>query len=508
MTQLRTNVLANYTGSASTVLITLFATPIYLKLLGPEAFGLVAVFQALMAIASLADLGFSASLQRELSRLASSPNSAREMRGTLWALELLVGFSSALVGGGVALLAPRLSQGWLQLQSISSETARTAIAAMGLAIALRFPAGLYGAGLLGLQRQGLLNAVRVTAEAVRALGGIGCLLLSTSRAEVFFWWQGVAAGLGSLALALALRASLPASEEPGSRDAFRTYRRVWRFAAGTSGITITAILLTQMDKVLLSRLVTLESLGYYSLAATAAAGLYRLVSPLFSAFYPRFVQLATLQAERELEALYHLGTQLLAVIVLPVAIVGAVFAAPIMQAWTGNADAAANSGPIFRLLLLGTALNGLMNFPYAIQLAYGWTTLTLVGNLVAIGVFIPAMYALVRQWGGQGAAAVWLALNFSYLTISTTVMHQRLLRGAQRIWLVNAILKPAAAVLASVGIALCTVGSPVNLNRTLLGLQVLSITGVATLAAAFATPSVRARILSVLPTGRPTELGR
>jgi len=63
---------------------------------------------------------------------------------------------------------------------------------------------------------------------------------------------------------------------------------IWRFAAGMMAITFRALLLTQVDKILLSRLLTLESFGYYALAGLVANALYMLLGDYYgvvSAFY-------------------------------------------------------------------------------------------------------------------------------------------------------------------------------------------------------------------------------
>ena len=54
---------------------------------------------------------------------------------------------------------------------------------------------------------------------------------------------------------------------------------------GMIGITFLALLLTQVDKLLLSKLLTLSEYGYYTLAATVAAALYMLISPITQAWY-------------------------------------------------------------------------------------------------------------------------------------------------------------------------------------------------------------------------------
>lgn len=73
------------------------------------------------------------------------------------------------------------------------------------------------------------------------------------------------------------------------------------------GVTLLAILLTQIDKVLLSRLLTLEAFGFYTLAASVAGVLYVVTSPVTNAFYPRMVELITCDDQSALASLYHQG---------------------------------------------------------------------------------------------------------------------------------------------------------------------------------------------------------
>ena len=75
-----------------------------------------------------------------------------------------------------------------------------------------------------------------------------------------------------------------------------------------------AVILTQLDKIILSKVLTLEAFGYYSLAWMVASGLYYVVSPIFSALFPRFSQLATLDNSQALIQLYHRSCQLMSVI--------------------------------------------------------------------------------------------------------------------------------------------------------------------------------------------------
>ena len=51
-----------------------------------------------------------------------------------------------------------------------------------------------------------------------------------------------------------------------------------------SGIAVLAVILTQMDKVILSRMLPLEMFGYYALASTVATSLAAFSRRFFTAF--------------------------------------------------------------------------------------------------------------------------------------------------------------------------------------------------------------------------------
>jgi O-antigen/teichoic acid export membrane protein len=210
-----------------------------------------------------------------------------------------------------------------------------------------------------------------------------------------------------------------------------------------------AILLTQIDKVLLSRLLPLEAFGVYALATTLGGVLYMLVTPITTALYPRLVTLHSLDEESALVSLYHRGSQLVTAFTAPVAAVLAVYGKDVVFAWSGNASLAHDVGPILSITCLGTFLNCLMYMPYQLQLAHGWTGLAMRTNAVAALVLIPSLFAVVPRFGVVGASLVWLVLNLFYFVLHVQLMHRRLLRREAGTWyLIDVALPCGAAILA------------------------------------------------------------
>jgi O-antigen/teichoic acid export membrane protein len=124
-------------------------------------------------------------------------------------------------------------------------------------------------------------------------------------------------------------------------------------------------------------------------------------------------------------------------------------------AWTGDATMADQMHAIVAIVTVGTALNGLMNIPYALQLAHGWTRLSAWTNFVALLVLVPLVYYLTVRFGRTGAAAGWAILNAGYVTFGVHFQHRRLLKHELWKWYADDTALPLlGALLAAVPLRL------------------------------------------------------
>lgn len=407
--------------------------PVYIHFLGIEAYGLIGFFVSFQVLLALLDMGLGAAINRELARMSIEAGNETEMRHLLRTLEWLYWTAAVFIALITWLLAPVLATHWLQSVHLSVPQVQRDIVLMGAAFAARWPFALYSGALMGLQRQVLLNAIKTGVETLRSGGAAVVLWLIAPTLESFLVWQ-LAMGLaGSLLTAYAAWLSLPESEAP-ARFQRAQLIRIWRFAAGMTGISVTVVVLTQADKIVLSKILSLEDFGYYTLAWAVAAGLTQLVTPIVSAFSPRLAQVVAQNDAAAIRQTYHLGAQWLAAIVLPVGMTLAVFAQDVLLLWTHSTAIAVRSHAVMSILLVGTCLNALMNMPYALQLAYGWTRLALLTNLAAVAVMVPMVILATQRYGAVGAASVWVFLNLGYLLIPLQIMHTRLLPREKGTW--------------------------------------------------------------------------
>lgn len=492
MSRLALNILANMAGQGWSVIMALACIPLYVKFLGIEAYGLIGFYVMLQGALQMLDLGLSPTMNREMARYSALPEKSGEARDFVRTLEVgywLLGFA---IGWVVWAAAPFIATHWVKPSAMPVHDVQQAVMMMGVVVALQWPLSFYGSGLMGLQRQVLLNSVTIPMSALGSGGAVLILWQVSPTITAFFAWQVIVSAIQVALITVLLWWNLPSSSRPPQCDV-RLIRNIWRFAAGMSGLTLSGIALAQLDKVILSKMLSLEMFGYYMLAGVIGRGLYVFITPLFNAVFPRFSALVAAGDTHGLRELYHRASQLMAVLILPLAAVVALFSYDIMLLWIADPEAARNAAPIVTLLVIGTALNGLMNLPYALQLAYGWTRIGLYINSFFIIILVPTIVFMTTHYGAVGGASVWAVLNGSYVLIGIPLTHKWVLQGEAWRCIKEDIGLPLAAVLLVAGVGRWLINSPMAPMRALACLSVVLLASL--VAAAQAAPQIRARLL-------------
>lgn len=453
MSKVKHNIIANFLGKGWKALISLAFVPFYIKFMGIEAYGLIGIFASLQVIFSLMDMGLSTTLNREMARLSGSKEKAdiQKLRDTLRTLEIPYWGIAVVLAVLMISLSWPIAQYWIKSEQLSITSVQRAVMIMGFVAAAQWPVSLYSGGLRGLQRQVLLNVIVAVFATISGVGAILVLWLFSPTVEAFFIWQMIVGILRVFTLAFFLWRVLPSS---GKRACFRQklLSDIWRFAAGMTGITLAAILLTQIDKIILSKMLTLKMFGYFVLANLVARSLMRIIAPIFSAIFPRFSQLIAIGDEKKLKDFYHKSCQFMSLMIVPAGMIIAFFSYNLMCLWTGNIETANHTYIFVSLLVVGTMLNGFMNLPYALQLAYGWTSLAFYCNVFAVIIMVPLTIVLVFRFQAIGGAIAYIILNSGYVIIAIQLMHRRILKDEKWRWYLQDIGRPVVIAFLSGGL--------------------------------------------------------
>jgi O-antigen/teichoic acid export membrane protein len=444
MTSLGRNIVANYVGKTWTVILSILFIPFYLKFLGIEAYGLVGFFMVLSSVLGILDLGIGSTMNRELARLSANEGSARTQRDVVRTLEIIYWGIAILAGGLVILLAPYIANSWIKTQNLDPASVLKAVWLMGIAVAFQLPMSLYQGGLMGLQRQVLVNAILVLTGTLRSLGAVLVLWLVSPTIEAFFTWQVITSILGSSAFLTAMWFSLPKHVEHAKFRRPILYS-IWKYAAAIAANAIIGIVLTQLDKIILSRMLTLKMFGYYSIAATVASAIWMIIIPFNTAVFPRFVQFHEMKKSLELRKLFHHASQILSVLLFPVCALLIVFSREILLLWMHDPNVVENCHLIVSLLVFGTMLNGIASIPGYSAAAFGWPQLITYTNIIQAIVIVPLIIILVYKFQGVGAAIAWAALNSTYVIFMMPIYFRRYLREERRVWYLRDVTMPAIA---------------------------------------------------------------
>ncbi len=448
--KLAKNVSANIIGGGWNGLLIVLATPWYVTLLGMEGYGLLGFWLLMQIVMSLFDLGIGATLLREFADSKGQQDRDGRRRDILRTLEYIYWPLAAFLTIVILFSSGWIANDWLKLHVLSVDQVTSAIKWMALALGLQFPCALYSSGLAGLQSQVRMNFLQMVGNSLRYGGGVAILFWRADPVWFFFVQAFVAGAQTSATRAVLWRMiNGVGNKHPVFRLA--VLQGVWRFSAGMALTMMAGVLLANVDRLFLSKLMPAEELGKYTLALTATGLLQLSIQPFYRAYFPRFAELFAMGDVVRLREEYYQGCRLMAAIIIPCAMIGWAFAPEIFMTWIGRVDKTIVD--VFRWLLLGIACAGLMWLPAAFQQAHGWTRLhaAMIAGVLLLGVL--SLFWTIKYWGAAGATAVWVLHGLSDVTLGLWLMHKRLLSGEFLLWYRTVVLPPLLCSLPIVGLS-------------------------------------------------------
>ncbi|MDA8447105.1 lipopolysaccharide biosynthesis protein [Paracidovorax valerianellae] len=406
---LKRNILANYVGSGAVALAPILALPWYLAALGPLQFGFVGFVTTLQAVLNLLDAGMSQALVREISlRAAGEGVTKPRTAALLYGFERLYWALALLIGLGLILLATPIARHWLHLDGAGEANGRAAVIGAAAIFATMFPGSLYRSVLVGTERQVALNKILFFATLIRHVGAVIAVTNWPSLITYLAWHM--VAGLFETGLRARVAWSATGMHRADARWQNDVIRQAWPAIAGLATASGLGALTMQLDKALLSNLISITDFGYYVIASSAAAGVLQLVYPLMQAVLPRAFRL-----KEDPAALRHLYNRLFGLIALAAATGMAIYAAAgkwLLGWWLKDMHAVSVVYPLLGWLLFGAIINAFYNVGYAHWLVLGRIKRILQVNLLAGMLCLLIIPPMVSRFGMIGATSGWLIINF------------------------------------------------------------------------------------------------
>src|SRR3984957_12787851 len=189
LVSVKANVIANYFSQAYMAVMGFVFVPVFIKYLGVEAFGLIAVFTVLQSSLALLDMGMKPALGREMAKFAAGAHDAQSIRDLLRSVEIAAVAIATMISLGALWSASWVASKWLNVQSLPLSAVSHALVGMGVLCALRLVEDIISSRIAGLHAQGLQSVLSSSLVTARALGAIAVLAWVSPTVEGFFIWQ-------------------------------------------------------------------------------------------------------------------------------------------------------------------------------------------------------------------------------------------------------------------------------------------------------------------------------
>lgn len=437
------NVAANYASFGYLALIAAVMVPVYVDRMGTEAYGLVSFFVVLQTVFQLLDLGLTPALSREAARFLGGATSALGFRQLLRSLVIVFG---AVAGAGailVTILSGWMASRWLRVESLPISEIETALRIMALVAASRWLSGLFRGVINGFEQQVWLAGFNVLMATASFVLVVPVLDAFGATPIVFFTYQAIIAliELGVLS-AKTYRALPPVPRGTEMRPSFHSLRGILHFSLSIAFTSTLWIAISNLDKLLLSKFLTLSDYAIFSIATLLASAVMVVSNPIRAALMPRMAKLSAEGDDHGLIRLYRDATQVITLAVTPVCVMFALFPQNILWAWTESRDIAIRGESVLMAYAIGNAFIGIGAAAYYLQFAKGQLRLHVLGSFFFALILVPLMIWGSIRFGPIGAGAAWIAASAIYFFAWIPLIHRQFSHGLHVSWVVVDVLSP------------------------------------------------------------------
>ena len=388
-------------GQILPLFATLISTPFVIRFLGSEGYGVLILVGLIPMYFSFADFGMSMASTKFGSEAFGQ--GLRQKEGEVIRTAAVVAFLSSLI----FLLPIFVFSGLIIARLSVPEYLR-----QDGSLALKLTVISFFFGILGsIFNTAQLSRLRMDLNSTINASG---RLLSAILAPIVLYLGGGIVGAATIGLAISLL-TVAAHITVSGRLLREIYefsinnsliKPLIKFGAGLLASTLALSLLGNLEKLVLSAIVSVKFLAYYSIAFTFANMATLFTTAMMQSLIPAFSQLLTPDKKSEFNMLYSRSIRLNIIVLLPALMILFVIAKPFFTVWAGL-EFGENSTAPFYVLLFGLMFNVLAYVPYAALTASGRTDIAAKLFWIEILPFTVAVFIFVNTFGILGAAVAW-----------------------------------------------------------------------------------------------------
>jgi O-antigen/teichoic acid export membrane protein len=419
------NVLWSWTGVAASFFTGFVITPIVVRKLGPEHYGIWLQVFSILDYFWFFDLGFNPAIANFCARFLAVKDDTKINEVINTSL-----FYFSLVAVAVWLTAPILAiraTSFFKVAQADRHEFSTLILITGLSWGLQMMLHLFLSALDGFQRFDLTSRVMVLQVALRSAGYFIALQLGyglVTMAEIYI----AAQLLGYVLNFLNFRRVFPQLRLGPSYVSRRMFSDILRYGLKSFVASGSTLALSQSGTLTVGHYLGETAVGYFGLPSRMLQQATDIVSRIGMVTRSSAAELTATSKREETIALGVYANRYSLTLFMPLALFLLVYGHPLLIRWVHNAEMAAQSAPLLPIFLLSYALVLAAQFSsssllYGVGRHGGYAR----GLVVEAVLYVAALVWVVPRYGIVGAAWVSATLMIAVRGIYTPLLVSRAL---------------------------------------------------------------------------------
>jgi O-antigen/teichoic acid export membrane protein len=397
------NTVLNFFGLALPLLVGFITIPVVIQRLGTDRFGILSIIWVVVGYFGFFDLGLGRATTKFVAEALGKAEHEKVPR-FFWTTIFFQGILGIIGAIVLALMTPWLVHRVLNIPSSLIGESTFSFYVMALSFPVVMVSGSFRGVLEAGQRFDLVNSVKIPSSIVNyiapllgAMAGFGLpgimILLTSSRLITLVVWAVI--GLKAFPI---LKRGFALHRE--------TIKPMLSFGGWLTVSSLVGPLLIYLDRFFIGSLLTMAALGYYAAPYELVLRLGILPQSLIITLFPAFSALEGRQELEKARILYGRSVKYLFLAIGTMIVLLVFFARLFLKLWLGESFAI-NSTLVFQILAVGFFANALANIPFSFLQGIGRADITAKFHLAEVVFYVPLVWALIKQWGIEGAAAAW-----------------------------------------------------------------------------------------------------
>lgn len=453
MSRLSKNILYNLIGQGLLLVLSFVAVKYVFTRLGEDALGII-YFTLTMntVLCAVLEMGISSTTVREVS--SHFHNEPAYIRDLIRTASLFYWSAYVLLAVVIYFSAPILVAKWINLTTLDAAVATRMLQILGVSAILALPRSLYASLFRGLQRMEFNNFIDVGTLGLQQFGMLIILIFEGSLFQVVYWLM--------ICFILSILAYLLISSYFFSWQALipgyskLVIRRNLRFSSNMMSISILAMIHTQADKLIVSKLLPIGIFGYYGFASGVVSKTTLVTSSITQAAFPSFSTLFIADDRVGMMVQYRKLHDLLCFATVPL-FAAIPFAALPLFGYLFNGQVAQMLLLPITFISIGYYMNGTLHVPYFFSLAVGKPEISVKSNFYALFIVLPIAGLLIYFFGLTGAGFSWVFYHLFAYSYAVPRICAECLEISVSEWYLH-VLKIFILIILTYGMAWITLG--------------------------------------------------